>query len=154
MPAGDARHIDPDGALRIAADDRLGLLQHNRTAVTDEPEPARVEFRSDRALFLGVAAKGIAHTMRRSQITRLLRIVTQGRTDLRRQIVQIGINDVRAGPEPLPQRLLGDDAWTAGDEHRQQIEGLRGQMDLGLLPASQELTRARIEREVAEGHPQ
>jgi hypothetical protein len=83
------------------------------------------------------------------QEPRLLRVITQRRPDLGREVVQIRVDDVRARPQPVPQRLFGDDLRPAGDEDRKQIEGLGRKMDFRGAP--QELPRRRIQAEFAEG---
>ena len=76
------------------------------------------------------ATKSIPDAVHGSHEARLLRVVVERRADLRHQVVEIGLHHVRSWPETVAQRLLVHHRRPIGDEQRQQVEGLRRQMQL------------------------
>jgi hypothetical protein len=78
----------------------------------------------------------------------LLRVVAECRSDFRCEVVQVGVHDIRAGPQLFSNRLLVHDARATFEEEDQQIERLwrEVQRAAGLL----KLARVGVEREVGE----
>ena len=78
----------------------------------------------------------------------LLRVVAERRSDFGGEVVQVGIYDIRAGPQLFSNRLLVHDARAAFEEENQQIERLWREVQRAA--ALLKLARVGVEREVGE----
>ncbi len=60
----------------------------------------------------------------------LLAVVPDGAPDFANQDIEIGVDDIGIRPDSRVQRLLLNDLRPALDQRAEQVEGLRGEVDL------------------------
>ncbi len=146
----DAGFIEPDAALRVAADHVVAFGQREGALLPDDPESrARTAFAPWRAIVIDcIAAKRVADAMDGSDVLRVLWIVAEGSANLANQDVEIGLHHIRVRPHQSEQFVLRHDIRPALDKRAQEIECLRRQVDLGSVATY--LPRLRVDDKWAE----
>jgi hypothetical protein len=154
MTPRHAGSIQPDGALWIAANGIVPILEHDHALVPHQPESNGRSLSKRRAIrpLYGLAAECIANRVNRADEFRVQPGVLERAPDLRDQHIQVRVHDVGIRPDPSMEVGFVQHPRPMLDQRSQQIERLRGQADLAAA-AMQKLPRARIQGEIREPNP-
>lgn len=131
VPAGNIRIIDPDSARGIAPDDVLALLQNVPAFSGDKP--ATRQSVALCCLLIDVvcgSAKRVSHAMNGADPVRVLSVVGKGSSYFADKDIQIRLQHVTIGPDPLEQFVLDDHAGTPGKQETKQVKRFRRKVKL------------------------
>ena len=128
MTTGDAGAVQVNRNRGIAADHVVAIGERDAPAAHDEPA-ADTRWQVG-CVDVDSAGERIADAVRGPDQRRRRIAIVERPTQLFDETDERRLCHERVGPEPLVQLLLVNDARRFGDEHREQIEGLRREMDV------------------------